>query len=56
MVRIIELLRDGPRDRVGIGGALNLRENVTASVLTAMEYRDIVLQDGNRYPLLKDHA
>ena len=39
MVRIIELLRDGPRDRAEIAGALKLRENVAASVLTAMEYR-----------------
>jgi predicted transcriptional regulator len=53
MVRIIELLRDGPRDRAGIAGALKLRECVAASVLTAMEYRQIVLKDGDRYSLLK---
>jgi hypothetical protein len=46
MVRIIELLRDGPRDRAEIAGALKLRQSVTASVLTAMEFRQIVLTDG----------
>jgi predicted transcriptional regulator len=56
MARIIELLRDGPRDRAAIACALKLREPTTASVLTAMEYRQIVIKEGNRYSLLKRHA
>jgi hypothetical protein len=32
---------------------LKLSEAVTGSVLTAMEYRDIVLKDGARYSLWK---
>jgi hypothetical protein len=56
MARIIEVLRDGPRDRAAIAGALKLREPTTASVLTAMEYRQIVIKEGNRYSLLKGHA
>jgi hypothetical protein len=50
-VRIIELLRGGPRDRAGIAGALKLRESVTACVLTAMEFRQIVLKEGHLYSL-----
>jgi hypothetical protein len=56
MARIIEVLRDGPRDRAAIAGALKLREPTTASVLTAMEFRQIVLKEENRYSLLKGHA
>jgi hypothetical protein len=51
MVRIIEVLRDGPRDRAEIAAALKLHEPATAAVLTAMQYRQLVLKEGNRHSL-----
>ena len=51
MVRIIELLRQGPRDRAAIANTLRLRQSVAGAVLTAMELRQIVLKEGDRYSL-----
>jgi predicted transcriptional regulator len=51
MVRIIELLRDGPRERAEIADALQLGEPATAAVLTAMQHRQIVTKEGRRYSL-----
>jgi hypothetical protein len=46
MERIIAVLQNGQRDRAEIADALKLSEAVTGSVLTAMEYREIVLKNG----------
>jgi hypothetical protein len=51
MVRIIELLRDGPPERAEIADALRLGEPATAAVLTAMQHRQIVTKEGHRYSL-----
>jgi predicted transcriptional regulator len=51
MARIIELLREGPRNRAAIANALRLRQSVAGAVLTAMEFRQIVLKEGDRYSL-----
>jgi predicted nucleic acid-binding protein len=45
------------RDRTEIAGALKQqRESVAGSVLTAMEYRRLVLKEGDRYSLPKGIA
>jgi predicted transcriptional regulator len=51
MVRIIALLREGPRDRAAIANTLGLRQSVAGAVLTAMEFRQIVLKEGDQYSL-----